>query len=180
MNTPLTAWVLLAMLRVQPTAPWIDTYPSTAEAIATAATDEPLFQGEDGAKKTAAILTSVAWYEGTFKQNAEGDHIKLADGRKGRPRSFCTMQIHETNFRYLGVTKDQVQEDIGVCIRSALRLMRISFTLCKQKGFEHLLDQYTTGTGGCRAPKKNEGVHRMRKGMWLFNNVHEDVEGRET
>ena len=59
------SWIISIMIALQPVAitPWASTYATTADAIARAASAEPLFAGESGPARTAALLISVSWYE---------------------------------------------------------------------------------------------------------------------
>lgn len=53
----------------------IRSYGEISEAIAKAATEDPLFPYvEEGSEMTAAILVSVAWHESMFNRAAVGDH----------------------------------------------------------------------------------------------------------
>jgi len=174
------SWVLALMLRAEHAperSPYRPTYEETAAAIAKAASALPLFSGPKGAEKTAAFLVSVAWHESNFRQDAEGDHEKLPDGKKGRPRSFCAMQIHESNFAAFGVTREAItlgsseQSAISRCIEVGLRLLHVSFAVCREKPIEGRLDHYATGGSGCRKPLKDEGAHRVRKALRLFKEV---------
>ena len=153
--------VLAWMLRLQPEAPWSASYPTTASAIATLANHDPVFEGDDGPERTAAVLTSIAWFEGRFKADAEGGYVG------GRPTSFCTMQVDGSNFGHLGVTRRQVLSDIGACIWAGLRMVHVSFYVCRHKPLEGRLDHYATGGGACTRPAHDEGGHRMRLARWL-------------
>lgn len=163
------SYVLALMLKAQPEAgvPWRSTYESTAAAVAKAANASPLFAGEDGPAKSASLAVSVMWFESHYKPNAEGDF------HNGRPTSFCAFQISETNFKYLSVTRDQIQSDIQVCVDSGFRMMKASFSICSgpEWKLEDKLNQYATGGGVCLRPKHDEGAHRVRKAMWLFRAV---------
>lgn len=76
-----SSWVLALMLILQPEAPWKSTYQSSAEAIASAAQKHSVFDGPDGEARTAAWLVSLAYFEGSFKQDAAGDcHEKFDNG----------------------------------------------------------------------------------------------------
>lgn len=168
-------WVLALMLRAEPAAassPWRSTYKKTAAAFARAATARPLFSGADGADRTAALLVSVAWFESRFQQNAEGDH-EIVNGKKdlSKPNSFCAMQIGKSNFAGLGVTAEALLSDIDLCVDTGLRLMHVSFGVCRAAPLEHRLDHYATGGEGCRVPPHDEGGNRIRKAQWLFKNV---------
>ena len=114
---------------------------------------------------------AVAWYESRFQQDAEGDHERLAGGKKGEPNSFCAMQIGKSNFRGLGVTRNDVQKSIDTCIATGLRLMHISFGVCRAQPLEHRLDHYAVGGDGCTTPPRDEGGHRIRKALWLYKAV---------
>ena len=162
------------MLKAEPAAaasPWRSSYERTARAIAKASEAQPLFAGEDGPEKTAALVVSVAWFESRFQPDALGDHERLADGRKGEPTSFCAMQINRTNLAGLGVSREKLLGDIDACIGAGLRLMRASFRVCAGQEVERRLDWYAVGGNACTRPPRDEGAHRMRKGMWLFSSV---------
>jgi hypothetical protein len=171
------AWVRALMTKSEPTPPpWIGTFDSSAAIIASVADELPVYAGDDGPAKTAALLVSIGWFESHFRPDAKGDCDKRDPVTKicvagSRAHSFCMFQIHETNFASLGVTETQVQTDLRVCARSALRLVRISFRVCAEKPHLDRLDHYAAGGNGCRTPLHEEGRHRMRKGDWLFNAI---------
>lgn len=170
----LAEYALQLMLKAQPTnnVPWKDTYPATAEAIAEAAAAHPLFKGENGDKRTVSVMVAVADFESKFNPKAVGDcPDKDSNGMcvpGSEPRSFCTFQIHNSNFKFLGVTKMQLLEDTKLCATSGLRMMHKSFETCKGWKPTELLNQYATGGGVCVRPKHDEGEHRMRKAQWLY------------
>lgn len=86
-----------------------------SDAIATVAADEaPLFADDDAREKTAALMVAVAWRESNFKLNAVGDH----------GRSVCAFQI-------LGGSPDLLTDAVA-CTRTAFRMMRHSFALCRE------------------------------------------------
>lgn len=163
------------MIAVQPTAPWRDTYETTAIAIASNARISPLFEGKHGVEKTAALLVSLAWFESHLKPDAEGDHRCLRfDGKKcvqkGPATSFCLLQVSESNFAAMGVKRADVQSDINVCVRTGLRLAHVSFGVCRSLPLEDRLRHYAGGGDGCPtnedAAKKSK--HRFNKGRWIF------------
>lgn len=68
-------FVLDMMTKAVPPAkvPWGDTYSTSAEAIATAANNAPLFAGDDGPARTAAIMVGVADMESKLDPKAKFD-----------------------------------------------------------------------------------------------------------
>lgn len=191
MSLVAAAFVLDMMEQAQSSAPWKSTYASTASAIANEANAWPLYSGEDGPARTAAVMVGVAEMESHFDPKARGDGECLEHEvrpatmfglgalyatkaprciKKGPPQSFCAFQIHRSNFPSLGVNEADVLGSIETCTRSALRLMHASFNLCSGGSWTSLdlLNQYTTGGGVCVRPTRDEGEHRMRRAMWLY------------
>lgn len=164
------AWVLALFLLAQPTAPWSATYEASADTIARAALASPVFGGADGPAKTAAMLVSLGWFEGALKPDAAGDcHERRADGTckaGATPHSWCMMQVHESNFAALGVTRDQIVGDFDACVDAALRMVRISMGVCRGRPVDDLLGQYASGGGECGGLVQSK--HRMRKAFWLL------------
>lgn len=171
------AFVLDMMVKAQPPAgvPWRDTYATTAEAIATAANANPLFAGDEGPARTAAVMVGVAQMESSFDPKAKGDGCLERDENKkcvkrGEPQSLCAFQVGRSNFAVLGTNEEEILGDVFVCTRVALRLMHASFKICSGAEWKPIdrLNQYTTGGGVCVRPLHDEGEHRMRRGMWLY------------
>lgn len=174
------AWVRTLMMKSEPRAPWIDTYQASAEVIAAVSDELPVYAGEEGPEKTAALLVSIGWFESHFRPDAKGDCDQVHPVTRmcvtgSRAHSFCMFQIHETNFASLKVTEAEVQGDLRICTRSALRLVRNSFRTCASKPHENRLDQYTTGGSGCLSPRHDEGRHRIRKADWLFDAIAREL-----
>jgi hypothetical protein len=175
----LTEWILALMLKAEPSPPWRATYERTASAIAKAAHASPLFEGEHGAEKTAALIVGVAWFESAFKPDAAGDCTDakgaVLDCRKpgAIPHSFCALQVSETNFKGLGTTREEVQTDIDACIRHGLRLMHQSFAVCRSAPLEERLTWYASGGPTCseREDARRKARHRFLKGQSLFRSV---------
>ena len=168
MSTVTAAWVLVALRTLAPESPYAATFDATAEAIATEASARPLYDGEAGAEKTAALLASVAWFESSLRPDAAGDK------RAGRPTSFCLLQINETNHKGLGVTASELQTDVDACIRAGLAMMRTSFSICGRLPHEQRLIWYAAGADGCSAENEDarrKSEHRIRKAMWLYDRV---------
>ena len=154
----MTKWILFLMLLLEPKSPHRATFDATAAAIAKVAADSPLFAGPLGADRTAALMVSVAWFESRFQPDAVGD---------GK-HSYCAFQINDSNFKALGVTKDDLQRDVLACARAAREMMRRSIQACAQRGGDDILNHYAVGGDGCADSEK--GRHRVRKARWLLAN----------
>jgi hypothetical protein len=170
--TVLKAWILAAMLSMQPNVAWKNTYEKTAEAIATEAIAYPLYPGKEDGRRTASIFLAVGFYESNFKPDAQGDCDKTNDQGMciagSTPHSFCTFQVSESNYSYLGVTKTQMLEDINVCTHAAGRMMHRSYdVVCAGRPDVDRLNQYATGGPRC-LPSVPKGRHRVLKAQWIF------------
>ena len=172
------SWVLSLMMHAQSMHPYRATYERTSEAIAKHASERPLFSGQHGDAKTAALIVAVAQYESSFQPDAEGDCTK--GGKKAKcttpgaiPHSFCLLQVNESNFKTFGITREDIQTDIDVCVRTALSIMHQSFTICRALTLEDRLRFYAGGGNGC--PTNEDAAiksrQRMLRGMWLFKAV---------
>jgi len=175
----LIAWALRVMHALQPTAPYADTFEASAAVIVRVAESEPLYPVEkDGIRRTVALVLSLGNFEGALKQDAEGDcrdGDKTASGlcKKGASgRSKCMLQVNESNFKALGITAKQIQTDFEVCVRAAFKMIRASFSICRQRAPEDKLANYAAGGEGCGGPK-GEGImesrHRVRKAQYLYD-----------
>jgi len=135
----MAAWILSLMLFLQPAAPWLDTYPSTARAIDRAAHAFPVYEGEDGVSRTAAELVAIAWYESRFNPRA------VAEDGSG---TVCLGQI---DVRGLGVAAEALLESVDNCVEAMLARVRESHRVCALRGRGPLerLGQYTGGGGEC-------------------------------
>jgi hypothetical protein len=163
-------FVLAMMLLAEPHSPFVSTFEKTAEAIADAANASPVFDGEDGTDRTAALLVSVAWYESRFQVDAAGDCAKktaVGTCAGGKPRSFGLFQIHESNHAWLGVTREQITADPEVAAAAALKMIHASFVICRARPLEGRLGWYARGGSGC-PEESRESKHRVLKARWLF------------
>ncbi len=144
----MSAWILSLMLVLQPQAPWRATYEATAAAIAaTVQREEPLFAGEQGRERTAALLVSLAWFESRFDAHALGDH--------GRSHGLYQIQEH-------GELADPAD-----ATRAALGMLRESFRVCRARPLEERLGWYAAGGPDCSRGLR-ESRHRVARAMWLF------------
>lgn len=132
----LSNWVFTLMLALQPNAPWLETYPATAAAIAEVAEEEPVFSGEKGPQHTASLLVSLSWFESRFNAKAVGDH----------GASIGLYQINEHNFT---IPARIALDDPYIATREAVRLIRISQRECRTRPVESMLGWYAWGRSGC-------------------------------
>ena len=153
----LSILVLRTMLSLQPEAPWKDTYELTSEVIAQMSQDEPLFRGDDGPMRTAAVLVSLGWFEGRFRQDA----VNAKEG------SYCMFQVNQSNFKALGVTREQIQSNFVVCTRAALEMAKVSGHVCSRRPREEFLGHYASGGDTCGGVRAS--VNRMRKAFSIFD-----------
>jgi len=143
---PIYAWIYFLMVLLQPKAPWKDTYELTAIAIGDASESNPLFSGQNGIVKTAAVLISLAWFESRFDPNALGD--------KGKSH---------------GLFQQQGMGDLSdpkVATVVALQQIKISFRICSNKRIEEKLGWYAAGGPDCERGLV-QSKHRMLKAFWL-------------
>lgn len=158
------AQILALMIELEPNSPYRDTFSETAEVFAKVANEAPLFKGEDGSQRTAALFVSVAWFESRFNQKAIGDH----------GHSLCEFQIGISNLKALETSKDEILNNVEVCTRSARRMMSISFGVCRGKDVLDVLGHYAFGgqkCGGEDGEGLRESRHRMRKADFLFRRM---------
>lgn len=146
-------WILKLMHLLLARTPWIDTYPQTAEAIDKVAHESPLYDGEDGVEQTAAELVALTYFESRF-------NIRAINKEQD---SFGLTQIHSSNMKSLGLTKEQLL-DAETNLRAAISLMRVSHRLCKNHPKEEGLANYASGGGTCNVPA---GIKASRRRMKL-------------
>jgi len=162
MMNNLALWVLSLMTQLQPSAPWSDTYPATAAAIAEASQEQPVFAGQKGPHRTAALLVSLSWFESNFNARAMGDCDKGKPRSASTCRSFGLFQVARGN----GLVPVEVaMEDANIATREALRMIRLSQTVCRGRPAEDLLGWYAAGGQGCRG--LTESHHRVWKAQHL-------------
>lgn len=164
MNLVEASQILALMLKLEPNSPYRETFDESAEVYAKVANDEPLFKGEDGPLKTAALFVSVAWFESRFRKGAIGDH----------GQSVCEFQIGVSNLRNLGTTKDEILQNTEVCTRAARKMMAISFGVCRGKDVLYALSHYAAGgekCGGEKGQGERESKHRMLKADFIYKKL---------
>lgn len=138
----LAAWVAKAALFASTHTSMIPGPPvplpaNFADAIANESIATPLFTGADGDRQTAALVTSLAWFEGGNNPAAIGD-CKIPDPDTTHwhpcveariPQSFCALQIHIPGGKTVeGWTRTDLLTDPVKCVRAGLRIMKASIT----------------------------------------------------
>ncbi len=132
--TPLALWALAAMTGLQPHAKWDSTYPATAEAIATIATEAPLYEGAQREVRTAALYVALAYYESRFRNEARG----------GKGRWLCLMQVARENLPRGGAAR--VLASPEACLRAALPVLQRSFQKCASRPEVERLGAFAAST----------------------------------
>lgn len=149
----LEAWILTLMLALVPHAAWSDTYARTAHAIATAVEAEPpLFDGEHGREKTAALMVSVAFFEGTLNPRAIG---KL--GERGMFQAMPGKLAPEA-------FAPGFLDDADTQARVAIRMLRESLHECRALPLDDRLAFYASGS--CEKGHR-ESENRMQRAIYL-------------
>lgn len=142
-------WVLAVMVKMQPyQSPQIRvTYDETAEAIALAANTRPIFEGEDGAVKTAAFLLAIAWKESRFNPTAVGDNgASLGLFQIQAPTAHVTANM-------LLVPREAAP--------IAINLVKTSLAVCGHYGWHERLGWYAAGGNGCKESGRKKSVSRV-------------------
>lgn len=134
----LSAWILKAALfasvHTGGTVP-VPLPPAFADAIAAESIAAPLFTGADGDRQTAALVASLAWFEGGNNPSAIGD-CKIPDPHPGWhpctaariPQSFCALQVYLPGGAKTaeGWTGADLLADPVKCVRAGLRIVKAS------------------------------------------------------
>lgn len=150
----MAVWILSLMQLLVPHAPYADTFPATAAAIERVAHEAPLYDDDDGVARTVTELVSLAFHESHFDPRAID--------KTGT--SFGLTQIDASNLGTLGLRTKEDLFDPETNLRAALKLMRISHRLCRQRPPEDGLANYASGGGTCSVP---EGLVASRRRMKL-------------
>jgi hypothetical protein len=153
-RTPMAVWILSLMQLLVPHAPYADTFPATAAAIEKVAHEAPLYDDDDGVVRTVAELVALSFHESHFDPRAVD---------KGGT-SFGLTQVDASNLGMLGLKSTSDLFDPETNLRAALKLMRISHRLCRQRPIEDALANYASGGGTCSVP---EGLVASRRRMKL-------------
>jgi hypothetical protein len=131
MSVPV-AWVVGILTALEPSAPWKNTYDKTAEAIARASENEPLFPvDEKGEERTATLLVALAWYESRLKPSAVSKN----------GRSYCLYQVDKSYFP----DPKQALVDQDLCTRKAMEILRRSLQVCSSRAPQERLAIFMSG-----------------------------------
>lgn len=154
----LTIWTSKAMV-----AAWLSvgtlvgiTPKDVRDAIATAALEKPLYDGPEGARQTASMMTAVGVFESGFNNQAKGDCKDKPPGWPGcgkaendsKPTSFCFLQVHFIDGveRVKGYTPEELLASPLACARAGREIMRdsIKANAAEKKRLEELgkLDEW--------------------------------------
>jgi hypothetical protein len=108
----------------------------------------PLFADDTDRKKTAALLTVIAYRESSFRLTA-----------KSRTNDFCWFQIHD---------RPDLQEDPAECVKVAIRMLQESMRMCPA----HPIAFYAEGPKGCMSPRAQRiSLDRMSLAKWAKGKV---------
>lgn len=158
MNT-LSNWILSAMLTiVSPEKAQVVSHETLEEVKARYAsmasdmaevisTSDPLFYGSDAEVRTAALVTSVSFFEGGFSKAVDEGKARGDGGN-----SWCHMQLHIGKGHVVIGTpemktwtgKDLI-EDRKKCYKAGLEVLRSSMALCSRYKDGDSLSAFTTG-----------------------------------
>lgn len=143
---PLAPTVLSWMLALTPAAPWSGTFEATADAIAEAATAHPLYPGVDGPRRTAALLVSLSSFESAFDPAAVGD----------RSRSYGLFQVSTAHAPVAELVDPRTASE------HAIRLLRASMWICRDRPGADQLAWYAHGGAGCATDERSVRLSRHR------------------
>lgn len=147
-------------------------YVDIAQAVVDVAYDTreaPILTMKDEQKArahSALLMMSIALFESGLRRD-----VDLGIGKQGRGdagRSWCLMQIQlgdgkvpDSDPEVAGWTGKDLVADRRKCFRTALRMIRRSFTACQKNDFPHRLAAYASGS--C---DKGHAESSSRLGFW--------------
>lgn len=111
----------------------VERYEDIASDIVDVASENPLYDGEEGIAKTALLMASIASYESFYRKDVDTLKVKGDNGA-----ALCLMQVHPRKGEDLSDRKN--------CFRVALMRIHESFSACRFLPFEDRLSAYTRGT----------------------------------
>ncbi len=146
---------LMSLLQ-SPSAPGVTwDYAPVATAIAHAAEKDPLWPRDaGGVERTVDTLVSFAFFESNFQADAVGDE----------GGSIGLFQINPVT---AGVSADALT-DPEFAAETAIRLLRVSMTICRERPESERYAWYAHGGSGCSSKAgRLKSQHRYWKAEWL-------------
>lgn len=164
-------------------------YHSIAEDITTVLWSNPsLFAGVDGRLKTASVVASIMFKEGSFRRDVDLGLGGAARGDGGS--SWCLMQVKAGSGRtgtwntakhrfrqwgdpegdlVQGWTGEELVQDRKKCIEAGYRIMSTSFSMCRKLPVEAWLRAYASGNCEDDGGGAEKSVDRMKIAINWFN-----------
>jgi hypothetical protein len=161
----LAKWILAAALHLSPNR----NHDQLADAVSKViAAQGPLFQNDTNNQKTAALMLSVAFREGSLLPGIKGDKDK-----RGNFTSFCTAQIHLPGGAKTleGWTGDELADDFEKCFTVQHRMLKESMRVCPK----HPIAFYAEGKNS-ETCESNRAQRISNDRMWLAGNLVKKVE----
>jgi hypothetical protein len=121
-------------------------YAAIARALAEVSLDESeasLFEGEDGRKKTAALMLAISRFESTWRRD-----VDLGLGAQGKRLYRCMMQIALPAGKKTpeGWTAADLVASRDKCFRRALHILQRGQRVCKTRGGTSFVNHYASGS----------------------------------
>lgn len=115
-------FILAAMASLAPSRDHTINGTAIAEVVLS---ERPLFKGDDGRRKTAALVVAIAFRESSFRNDI-----------KSRTDDSCMMQINR---------RPELALDVVACVRVAMVMLRESMRMCP----DYPIAFYASGPGAC-------------------------------
>lgn len=177
----LTNWIFSVLLSIVPANSYStlnESEDKMKERYASIANDmyeaihesKPLFNGEDAELKSAALITSIAYFESGFNKNVDSGKIKGDNGN-----SWCLMQINIGKNK-VPVGNEEMQQWTGQdlikdrkkCFKVSIEFLRNSFKACSGYSKSDVLSGYTSGR--CIKNESKAAIRWNFAGKLLKNN----------
>jgi hypothetical protein len=170
----LAAWILTVMLATVPPGrarfpeeaketreAGLERYEAIAQAIARVTLDpreSPLYAGEEGRAKTAALLLALSYHESSWRRDVD---YGLGNHAHGGGRYHCVLQVAVDGTTLEGWNERDLVESRELCVRAALHILQRSRGGCREHGPDAWLRLYASGD--C-----TRGRHAIRKRLDTF------------
>lgn len=177
-NPALAGWLLGVMLSVAPPgqsksppeavesesdgrARYADIANALAEVVLDA-DEKPVFAGNRGRERTAALLLAISHHESGFRRDVD---LGLGRGAHGGGPYHCMMQVSVKGRTPEGWTGADLTSDRRRCFRAGLHLVQRAHGACQAEGPDAWLRLYTGGTCDRGAKAADERMTTFHK--WL-------------